>query len=116
MITRYLLGVPFVTIMVQGKELEAIIDTGFNASILLPIIIIKELGLKMVGSAKYSMADGKLSGTRIFIAEVDWMRRKRKVEIVASESDFPLVGMQLLNEAKTVLDPQKNILTIEPSK
>lgn len=111
--TRYLLGVPLVTVAVQEKEIEAIVDTGFNASLLLPISTIKELGLRVVGSARYCLADGRLSGTSIFSGEVEWLGRKRRVEIISSNSEFPLVGMELLQEAKTILDPQKNFLSIE---
>ena len=56
--TRYLLGLPFVTFKIKAEEIEAIIDTGFNGSLLLPIKIIERLNLEEIGTAHYAMADG----------------------------------------------------------
>lgn len=58
--TRYVFGIPFVRVKLLEKEIEAIVDTGFNASLLIPNSIITELGLLNVGSARYGMADGRL--------------------------------------------------------
>ena len=112
---RFIFGIPLVEFLVQGKEIEAIVDTGFTASLLLPSSIIAELGLQKVGSAKYGMADGNIAKTDVFIGEINWLEIPRRVEIIASTSELPLVGMELLSEAKTLLDPKKNVLRIERS-
>lgn len=113
--TRFLFGVPLVEFFVQGTKIEAIVDTGFTASLLLPLSTITELGLQKVGSAKYGMADGNIAKTEVFVGEIKWLGIPRRVEIIAATSELPLVGMELLSEARALLDPKKNILLIEGS-
>lgn len=68
--TRYLLGLPFVTFKIKAEEIEAIIDTGFNGSLLLPIKIIERLNLEEIGTAHYAMADGAATQTKTFVAKI----------------------------------------------
>ncbi len=111
--TRYFLGLAFATIKVNGKEIEALIDTGFNGSLMLPLDEVQKSNLQRVGKAQYAMADGTISESLIFMAEIDWFTGKKKVPVVSSASEFPLIGMELLYYTKMVLQPSKNIITIE---
>lgn len=111
--TRYLLGLPFMTLFIGQKEIEVLIDTGFNGSLLLPQTTIHELGLKKIGFAQYAMADGAVVETEVFVADVNWLEKERKVSVIASQSDVALLGMELLRQAKTTLAPAKNILMID---
>ncbi len=112
--TRYLFGLPLITLVVNSIEVEAILDTGFNGSLLLPLAKIKELDLPAVGFTEYILANGELSEAEIFTAEVVWLTGKRYVLVVGVETDLPLIGMRLLAEAKTILEPHQGILTVEP--
>ncbi len=112
--TRYLFGIPLATIIVNSYEIEAIVDTGFTGWLMLPYPLIHELGLENIGLTGYAQADGSLSEGEVFEAEVEWFGRVIKVSAVATGSGFPLLGMGLLADAKTVLRPAKNILVIEP--
>lgn len=113
--TRYLLGLPFATIFINNKEIEAIIDTGFNGALSLPQKVIEELKLKKIGSAQYVMADGTISDSNIYLAEVTWFNEKVEVSVISSSSEFSLMGMELLSRAKIILEPAKGKLTIKPS-
>ncbi len=114
--TRYFLGLPFVTLNVGIKEIEAIIDTGFNGALLLPQEIIKEIKLKKIGVSDYIMADGTTSETELYLSEIEWIGKKKKVTVVSSSSDIALVGMELLYDSKITLSPSEEILTIESIK
>ena len=41
--TRYLFGLPFASILVEDREIEFLVDTGFNGSLLMPLQKIKEI-------------------------------------------------------------------------
>ena len=113
--TRYFLGLPFVTLKIGNLEIEAVLDTGFNGSLLLPENIIQNLQFKAIGSAEYAMADGTLSESKVFSVEIDWLGGRKKVSVVSSESDLSLVGMELLYDIQTMLHPAKNILKMTPA-
>lgn len=111
--TRYFLGLAFATITVNGREIEALIDTGFNGSLMLPLDEVQKNNLKRVGKAQYTMADGTVSESSVFIAEIEWFKGKKKVPVVSSASEFPLIGMELLYHTKLTLHPSKNILAVD---
>jgi len=112
--TRYLSGLPAATITIEAHEIECVIDTGFDGALMLPISIIQKCDLRKKAQIQCLLADGTLSQKDVFDGEICWLEQKRKVRIVAMNTNFALIGMKLLNEAKTVLSPSKNILTIEP--
>jgi len=109
---RYLFGLPFVSIKINEQEVEFLIDTGFNGSLLMPLEKIQSLGLQSVAVAEYALADGSITQSDIFEGEINWFGIK-KVAVVSSPSDFYLLGMELLRNVKTTLEPEKNKLSIE---
>tara|TARA_Y100000034_G_C6779435_1_gene348239 strand:+ start:427 stop:774 length:348 start_codon:yes stop_codon:yes gene_type:complete len=111
--TRYLFGLPFVTINIKGKEIEAILDTGFNGYLMIPTSIIENLSLEKIGRAQYALADGQSSDCEIYLTEIEFVGKIKKVAVVSSPSDFALLGMELLKDVKTTLFPEKEILKIE---
>lgn len=114
--TRYLMGLPFATININNSEIEALVDTGFNGALLLPSETINSLGLKRIGWVDYAMADGSIVQTGIFTAKTRWLEREQDVAIVSTESDFALIGMELLADARTLLDPVNRIIDISPAE
>ncbi len=113
--TRYLSGLPSATITIEAHEIQCVIDTGFDGSLMLPISIIQQCNLRKTAQVQCLLADGTLSQKDVFDGEIFWLDQKRKVRIVAMDTDFALIGMKLLNDARTVMQPSNNILTIEPA-
>lgn len=111
--TRYLFGLPFVTLVVNSREIEVVLDTGFNGSLLLPKNIVEKLNLPRMGFAEYAMADGSFSEAEMYIIEIDWFTQRKKVSVVAVETDLALLGMELLQNIKTILSPSQNVLILE---
>ncbi len=114
--TRYVFGLPMIDLIVSKIPVEAIIDTGFNGALCLPLRIINQLGLKKIGLFHYILANGDLAKTNVYYLDFEWLGKNKRIDIISSQDEIALVGMELLQEAKTFLDPQKNILTIEPNK
>ena len=109
----FLLGLPHAEIIIQNTKVEALLDTGFNGAILLPANVIDDLKLKKIGFAEYVMADGAISMSEIFSGEIEWFDKRKKVSVIAAESDLVLVGMELLFETKLLLRPSKNIIEVD---
>lgn len=111
--TRYLFGLPLLTLTIGTIEVEAIVDTGFNGALLLSTEVIRKLKLPRIGFAQYAMADGVLSEAEVYTAEIWWFGKQKEVSVVSSNADFSLIGMELLHHCRTIFCPVKNILTIE---
>lgn len=112
--TRYLSGLPAATIIIEAHEIECVIDTGFDGALMLPISIIQKCNLRKTAQIQCLLADGTLSQKDVFDGEINWLDQKRRVRIVSMNTNFALIGMKLLNDARTVMQPSNNILTIEP--
>ena len=89
-----------ISLMVRGpngqeQEIEAVIDTGFDGSLTLPLALITALGLPWRRRGRALLADGNDSVFDIYEATVLWDGTARRVSV--DEVDVvPLVGMSLL--------------------
>ena len=91
-----------VTIPVQGpagqsREVEAVIDTGFNRFLTLPPALVAELDLPFVTSGRVTLADGSQASFEVYDVTVLWDGQPRDVYTYAADS-MPLVGMLLLDD------------------
>ena len=90
-----------VTLPVQGpagqpREIDAVIDTGFNRFLTLPPALVAELDLPFVTSGRVTLADGSQASFEVYEVAVLWAGRPRNVYTYAADS-MPLVGMLLLD-------------------
>ena len=79
----------------QSREIDAVIDTGFNGFLTLPASLIQELGLVWRRRGRAMLADGSDSLFDIYEAIVTWDDRPRRIAVDEVNSD-PLIGMSLL--------------------
>src|SRR5213593_1911108 len=81
----------------QGREqeVEAIVDTGFTASLTLPSALISALGLRWQTVESFTLADGSECIFDVYQARVEWDSKVRTILVDEAEAD-PLVGMRLL--------------------
>lgn len=74
----------YVTIEVIGRrrseELEAVVDTGFDGDVCLPIDIAIILGLELSGSEFVEYADGRVAHELLFDGEVRFLGRRLSVK------------------------------------
>ena len=78
----------------QNREIDAVIDTGFNGFLTLPASLIQELGLAWRRRGRAMLADGSDSLFDIYEAIVTWDDRPRRIAVDEVNSD-PLIGMSL---------------------
>lgn len=80
----------------QAREIDAVIDTGFDGTLTLPAADITALGLPWRRRGRALLADGTDNLFDIYEATVVWDGTPRRVAVDAADID-PLVGMRLLN-------------------
>lgn len=75
--------------------LDAVIDTGFTASLTLPPTVVAALGLNRQSGGGAVLADGSVRQFDVYAAEVIWSGIWRPV-LVSGVGNEVLVGMRLL--------------------
>lgn len=79
----------------REREIEGILDTGFNGSLTLPPAMIASLGLQWRTRGLVMLANGTEDYCDIYAATVIWDGSPRNILVEAADT-YPLVGMALL--------------------
>ena len=87
----------------QAREIEAVIDTGYNGYLTLPPALVEELGLPYQTRGRAFLANGKEEGFDVHRATVLWDGRPRDTEADAV-GPTPLMGMLLLDRHNLSID------------
>ena len=80
----------------RQREIEAVIDTGYTASLTLPPALVAALGLRWRSVDRGTLADGSECLFDVYEAKVVWDGKIRDILVDEADAD-PLVGMRLLN-------------------
>lgn len=80
----------------QDRDIEAVIDTGYTASLSLPPALIASLGLRWKSFGRGILADGSECLFDVYLGKVVWDGKERRVLVDEADTD-PLVGMALLS-------------------
>ena len=79
----------------QFREVDFVIDTGFNGYMTLTTTLALELGLEVYELIPMDLADGSRTFIPSYEVNVNWDGNVRRVEAGAL-GDFPTIGMSLL--------------------
>lgn len=94
----------------QKRIITAILDTGFDGYLSLPITIAIELGLELVNSMNVQYADGRISNELVFSANVEINGKTLPVQATLTNSIEALAGTALFAKNKILFDfPKKKI-------
>lgn len=80
----------------QVAVLDVWIDTGFTGELVLPKPMIDALALAQSGTVDAVLADGTEIELKTYTCLLDWFGVERRLEIIANDGDFPLLGVGLL--------------------
>ena len=80
----------------QSREVEAVVDTGFNGFLTLTPALTAELGLPFLTTNPAFLADGSEVLLDVHSATVLWDGRPKQVDVQMADAT-PLVGMLLLD-------------------
>ena len=79
------------------REVDAVVDTGFNSFLTLPPEVVTELALPFAMQGHAILADGQEASFDIYGATVLWDGQPRYVDAYVVDAT-PLVGMMLLDK------------------
>ena len=109
-------GSPFIEISIEGRKIETLVDTGFNGHLMLPLHLIGELGLDLIGISDYLTASGDKNLTKVYKGKLNIFNDKIEVPILSTNSDVRLAGMELFSECKLIIEKKKDIVEVFKSK
>jgi len=79
----------------REREVEAVIDTGYNGSLILPPYLVAELGLPFRIRSSATLGDGSTGLFDVHDGTVHWNGKSRRIAVDVADSE-PLLGMALL--------------------
>jgi len=87
----------------QMLQVPAVIDTGYNGALTLPMAIVTALALPPDVSRRVRLADASRRVLNCYAAELLWDGQRRQVVVLSVEGD-PLVGTALLDGCHLEID------------
>ena len=110
---------PVVEIAVSGMEktatLPALIDTGFDGYLSLPLSLALPLGLKLFYHTTVTLADGSTKEELLFEAKVKLGRKWQEASVFINRGSVALLGTKLLENSKLLLDFPNQKIQIQSS-
>jgi clan AA aspartic protease len=79
-----------------ASSIEVWIDTGFTGDLVLPKPQLEVLGFPKSGSVDAILADGSPIELNTYTCLLNWFGSERRLEVVANDGDYPLLGVGLL--------------------
>ena len=89
-----------------SREVEAVIDTGFNGFLSLPAELVEELGLPFLYSSRAFLADDRQVTLQTHQATINWDGQSRTVR-ASSSGATALVGMRLMEQHQLEMDVRR---------
>ena len=80
----------------KKRKISVIIDTGFSGELCLPPRTIHSMGFERFGREPIVLADGRIVRADVYKAEIQWLNRRRSVEVISLDNPQGLLGTQLL--------------------
>ncbi len=101
----------------QSVELQAIVDTGFDGHLCLPIRLAVQLGLELVGELVVELADGSRRNELLFAARVRLFDSDHEIDLMLTDSEDALIGTRLLNHYRASIEfPGGRVTVLGESK
>ena len=95
-----------------GELIDCLIDTGFDGSLVLPRSQANRLNLTVLGRVPIIGVSRIRSIADIAELEVEWLGESRAVEVIISDGDDSLIGTQMLDGSRLVVDYMNYIVTV----
>ena len=87
----------------SSVSLEAVVDTGFNGFLTLPIDILNSLKALSAGTRRAELGDGNLVEMDVYLVTAKWQDESHEVLALRADAT-PLVGMSLLWGSRVKFD------------
>jgi clan AA aspartic protease len=93
-------------------ELDVWVDTGFTGELVVPRRHIAFLNLPLGPAVKAALADGSEIRLDTYTCMIEWFGTWKRIEIVASGGQFPLLGVGLLLDRELRVDYRARTLGV----
>lgn len=104
-------------IVLSGMRKEittlAVIDTGFEGDICLPVGLAIQLGLELYDEVEMKLADGSIKSALVFKGVVMLGEEQKTAEIILTESQDVLIGTGLFKDKRLTIDFTSKVVEIE---
>lgn len=97
----------------KSSLLEAILDTGFDGYLSLPISIAVTLGIELTAIIPVEYADGRTSQELVFSVRVDFSGKEETVPTTLTAGAEALAGTSLLSDYELRLNFPKQKINLE---
>ncbi len=94
--------------MPSGETLDLIVDTGFNGELCLPNSALLRHGFRFRGTRLVELADGSRVVSELYVGDILWFERRKKVTALATRSEESLMGTELLHGVRLEMDLDEN--------
>ncbi len=92
-------------------EVEVVIDTGFDGSLVLPADLASCLNLPVVSHEIFSMIGGAQDSADVALAQIEWLGEVRRVDVILK--DAFLLGIALLDGTRLFIDYANRTMRID---
>ena len=99
----------------SGMTINAWIDTGFIGDLVLPELLVQQLGLPVSGSIDGILADGSQSELKTYHCRLSWFGGERSLEVIANSGEVTLLGVGLLLAKELRVDYTNLVVSLLPS-
>ena len=90
----------------RTERVDAVVDTGFNRFLILPMALVRELELPLTGRNHVILADGSETTFNAYTVTVMWDGQPRDVSAFAVDAT-PLAGMALLERHRLLVEVEE---------
>ncbi|MBC7798524.1 MAG: clan AA aspartic protease [Pyrinomonadaceae bacterium] len=100
----------------EDKNVECLIDTGFNGFLSLPKKLVETFNLEIIGSQTIIAVGNKKIVCELASVEITWLGMTQNVEVIVNDGDDFLIGTELLQSCILRINYKNNKLTIRSVK
>jgi clan AA aspartic protease len=91
---------------------ECVVDTGFSGGLMLPAETLGRLGIPIIGKETFELVSGQFLVASLALMEIQWLGERRLVRVVVSEGYDSLIGTELLDGNRLVINYVENTVTL----
>ena len=106
-------GVPKIVVEIEGHQWTAVIDTGFNRYLELPVELKTELNAVYFGQVVSALAGGQELEAEAYYVEFPWDGDHVLAEVTFVDGDEILVGTSMMSRQRLTVDFPAKTLRIE---
>ncbi len=97
----------------EPTNIMAWIDTAFNGELVLPRSMIEAAELEQTAGTEAKLADGSSVMLETFTCVLKWFDEDHRIETIANDGEFPLLGIGLLIGHRLIIDYTTLTVTLE---